>query len=147
MEINELEVNQTAIRLAQVPTQEAITQKIQAMNNSALTNPPLTCIMHTQDEKLDGKVSHSRQCTKYDHLYYIVHNMNATWSSNMNFSSSHWILHSLVVHNGKGNKHRPMEKWMNFCIWFYFISKPQYVPSCSYFLNIFLVFIEGGLLI
>ena len=40
--IDGLEPNHIIIRLAQAPTQEVIAQKIQAMQVSAITNPPIT---------------------------------------------------------------------------------------------------------
>lgn len=48
--------------LTQTQTREVIAQKIQAMHNSALTNPSITdknfnCTMPTWEEKLDGKLA------------------------------------------------------------------------------------------
>ena len=60
--IDGLEPNQTAICLTQAPTREAIAQKIQAMHNSVLTNPPITKKsfnrkMQVWEEKLHGKLA------------------------------------------------------------------------------------------
>lgn len=53
--------NQSTIQLAQAPTREAITQKMQAMQNSTFTNPPinkklLNQTMKVWTEKLSGKI-------------------------------------------------------------------------------------------
>jgi hypothetical protein len=54
--IDGLEPNNTIIHLAQAPTREVIAQKIQAMHNSAINNPPFTERASTTQCKLGREV-------------------------------------------------------------------------------------------